>query len=346
MVRLSAIGDVLHALPALELLRSALPSAELGWVVETAAAPLLRGHPALDRLLVLDRAGLSDPARRPGSLRAALGSLRALRAVRWDAALDLQGLLRSALVARAAGARRVLGPAWAPEGARWLYGDRLAVPRPGEAHAAVRYAALARAALRALGAPEPALAGVPAPRLGLDLTPPADAPAGPLLVLLPGAGKPANRPPPGLLAEVARGCLRARPDLSLALVGGPGDRGRAAALRARLGAAPVRDLCGALDLAGSAAWLARAQAVVGGDTGPLHLAAALGRPVLGLYPAADPARTGPAWAGVGPTRALAGVADCAPCRARRCLRADRVRVCLAGMPVARVVDELLALLPG
>ena len=348
MVRLSALGDVLHALPALELLRAALPAAELWWAVEAPGAPLLAGHPALDRVVALDRPGLRDPVRRPGALRGALLGLRELRAARFDAALDLQGLLRSALVARAAGARRLFGPRWAREGAGWLYSDPLDAPRPGEAHAATRYAALARGALAGLGVAAPAPEErLPAPRLGLVPTPPGDAPPGPLLVLLPGAGKPANRPPTALLAEVARRAWAAHPDLLVALVGGRGDRRRAAAIAARLaapGGPPVRDVCGALDLAGSAGWLARASLVVGGDTGPLHLAAALGRPVVGLFPAADPARTGPAWAGLGPARVLAGQAECAPCRARTCRRADRVRICLRGLPVAAVSAAALELL--
>lgn len=341
VVRLSALGDVLQTLPALELLRAALPAAELWWAVEGAAAGLLAGHPALDRTVVIDRRGLSAPERRPRALRDAIDALRELRGASFEAALDLQGLLRSALVARSVGAERVFGPAWAREGARWLYTDPLACPGPGEAHAAERYAALVRLAVERLGAAAPP-AGLPAPWLGFAL-PPIDAPPGPLLVLLPGAGKPANRPPPSLLAEVARRCAEARPGLAVALVGGRGDRKRAAALARRAAPLPVRDLTGALPLEGSAAWLARASVVVGGDTGPLHLAAALGRPVVGLFPAADPARTGPGWAG-GAAQVLAGVAECAPCVARRCLRADRVRICLAGMPAERITQEVLALL--
>jgi ADP-heptose:LPS heptosyltransferase len=346
VVRLSALGDVLHALPALELLRRGLPAAELWWAVEGPAASLLQGHPALSRVVVLDRAGLSDPVRRPGALRGALEALRVLRGARFDAVLDLQGLLRSALVARAVGAGRSFGPAWAPEGARWLYGEPLPAPRPGEAHAALRYAALARGALARLGGAQGEGEALPAPRLGLAPVAPAEPPAGALLALLPGAGKRANRPPVGLLAEVARRARAARPDLSVALIGGRGDRRRGAALAARLAGLPVRDLCGAVDLAGSAGWLRRADVVVGGDTGPLHLAAALGRPVVGLYPAADPARTGPGWAGLAPARVLAGQAECAPCRARACRRPDGVRVCLRGMPAARVAEAVLGLLPG
>ena len=106
IVRLSAMGDVVHALPALELLRAGLPDAELTWVVEAWAAPLLQGHPALDSVVVLDRAALRRPGARREALSAGLSALGALRGRRPAAALDLQGLLRSALVTRAVGAER------------------------------------------------------------------------------------------------------------------------------------------------------------------------------------------------------------------------------------------------
>ncbi|MCO5166944.1 MAG: glycosyltransferase family 9 protein [Planctomycetes bacterium] len=337
LVRLSAIGDVLHALPALEVLRRAAPAAELTWVVEPTAAPLLEGHPALDRLVVLDRPGVQAGPRRLGALRQAAGALAALRGLRADAALDLQGLLRSALVARAAGAARVLGPVWAREGAAHLYTDRLGLPRPGEAHVVERHARAARAALAALGL---GADDGPVPRARLGLTLPSRVER--RVVLLPGAGKPANRPPPGLLARVAD---RLAGRAEVVLVGGPRDAPRARAIVERCATARPVDLTARHGLAATAAVLAGAAVVVGGDTGPLHLARVLGRPVVGLFHAADPARTGPAGLpGDAPVHVLRGQADCAPCCAARCRRPDRRRVCLrpitADAVAARVVDAL------
>ena len=87
----------------------------LTWVVEPFAAPLLEGHPCLDRVVVLDRRAAT---RSLAGLRAAARGVSALRRERFDAAIDFQGLARSAFVARASGAARVMGPAWAREGAR------------------------------------------------------------------------------------------------------------------------------------------------------------------------------------------------------------------------------------
>lgn len=352
IVRLSALGDVVHALPALELLRAALPRAELTWVVETWAAPLLEGHPALDRVVVVERKHL---LRRRRAVGQGLLSLARLRRLRPRAVIDLQGLLRSALVARAVGAERSYGPAWAREGARFLYGVPLDVPRPGQAHAVERYAALVRGLLRDLGQPDPGplpaarlpqswAAGSVGPHAVGSASLAAGAPPPPRLVLLAGAGKPANRIPPRLLAEVADRCQAAWPGLRVEVVGGPDDVDRGAAIAAA--AQDVVSRCGQTTLAETGAALADAALVIGADTGCLHLARALGRPVLGLFPAADPARTGPAGLpGAAPLAMLRGSVDCAPCLARTCRRADGVRICLRDLPAARVAEAALSLLP-
>ncbi len=346
LIRLSALGDVVHALPALEVLRQALPRAHLTWAVESLAAPLLVGHPALDEVVVVPRKEAFPGGLRlsPAALPPLGRGLRTLRRGGFDLALDLQGLLRSALVARAAGARRVLGPTWAPEGAALLYHERVPAPRPGEAHAVARAVALAQALARAAGAAgTEGLAPPPAPRL-----PPAlRAPPRPTrtVVLLPGAGKPANRPLPETLAAVADRLAEQEPTLEVVLVGGSADRAAAAAVADRCRRARPRDRCGALDLVHSARLLAGASLVVGGDTGPLHLARALGRPVLALFGAADPARTGPGGlGGTAPLRLLQGAADCAPCLARRCHRGDARRICLEDLHPEQVAEAAAALL--
>jgi len=331
------MGDVVHSLSALERARALWPRAELWWAVERLAAPLLEGHPALDGFVVLER---KEATHSLSALRRTLGGIGRLRGQRFDAAIDLQGLLRSALVARASGARRVLGPSWAREGARFLYSDRLQVPRPGEAHAVERYLRGIEAAHLALGdaAPPPRLAPEgPRPRLPEGLR--AGRSERPRLILLVGAGKPANRLPPQLLAKVADACAASTEDLDVLVLGGPDDAERARALRAHAQVA-VETRCSG-DLAGSARLLSSAWAVLGGDTGPLHLARVLGVPTLGLFPAADPARTGPrgipgpAW-----TATLPGLAPCSPCLAKRCQRPGGVRICLDGLRATELAEQL------
>jgi lipopolysaccharide heptosyltransferase I len=342
IVRLSALGDVVHTLPALELLRAALPEAELTWAVEAFAAPLLRGHPALDRIVVLDRRGVTRAGARLRGLRALGAGVRALRRERFDAALDFQGLLRSALVARGSGARRVFGPGWAREGATLLYTDRLAVPRPHHAHAVLRAGAIVRESLAALGVAT-SEGALPSGRLPGELLG-GFAPTPGALVLLPGAGKPANRPPAELLAAIADRCVGEHPTLEVVLVGGPHDRSAAASIQAQCRSAAPRSVCG-VSLAESAAWLESAAVVLGGDTGPLHLARALGRPVVGLFHAADSDRTSPAGLpGAAGVETFSGQVPCAPCCARRCQRADGVRICLDTLKADAIAESVLGLI--
>jgi lipopolysaccharide heptosyltransferase I len=343
LVRLSSIGDVVHGLPALELARAALPSARIGWAVESEAAPLLRDHPALDALHVLDRRALGRDRGRPRALGRARAFVREVRAARYEAAIDLQGLARSALVARIA-TRRTLGPAHARELATLAYAHRLRVPAPGEAHAVVRSLELVRRALEVLGGDAPR--ETPGARLVLSteareraFAALAPLEGAPFVALLPGAGKPANRPPLELLAATARAVLARWPEARFAVLGGAADRERGRELSGRVSAL---DLSGKLALDETAAILERAAVVLGGDTGPLHVARALSVPVVSLFFAADPQRTGPlGLSGRAPAIVVRGGAPCAPCLARRCLRDDRVRICLEPLGPQRIARAVL-----
>src|SRR5882757_7262497 len=109
IVRLGSIGDIVHTLPSLAAIRHALPDAEISWVVETRAAEILRDNPILDRLIEVDTKDLRRGLMSGETLRAPRQQLRRLRASTFDLALDFQGLLKSALIARLSGARRVFG---------------------------------------------------------------------------------------------------------------------------------------------------------------------------------------------------------------------------------------------
>src|SRR5438270_735258 len=128
LIKPSALGDIVHALPVLGALRHRFPDAHITWVVNRSYEPLLKGHPALDATLPFDRAAL----RRGGPVRGlgyALRFARRLRAGRFDLVLDLQGLFRSGLMAAVTGARRRVGFSDAREGATYFYTE--VVPAPG-----------------------------------------------------------------------------------------------------------------------------------------------------------------------------------------------------------------------
>ena len=132
IVKLGSIGDIVHTLPALAALRAAMPQAEISWVVERSSSEILKDNPILDRLIEVDTKALRRGLMSGETLRAPRQQLRRLRASAFDVALDFQGLLKSASIARLSGARRVFG--FSREGLRepasaFLLSKRVAVPK-------------------------------------------------------------------------------------------------------------------------------------------------------------------------------------------------------------------------
>jgi ADP-heptose:LPS heptosyltransferase len=284
VVRLSAIGDVVHTLPAASALRA--HGWEVGWAVEPAARPLLEAHPLLAHLTPI------PPARRfrLGPARAAAA---ALRGHGYDVALDFQGLWKSAAWARLSGARRVIG--WAR---RWrrepmsgvLIRERLELP-PGATHVIDENLALLRPlGIDAIGHRDFAL-----PRLAAetDAVERGLAQVGvareDVVVLNPGGGWPEKLWPAESFGALAR-MLRER-GLRPLVSWGPGEEALADRVVAASGGAAVR--CFPTTLPALVELARRARLLVAGDTGPLHLACAVGTPVVALFGPTDPARNGP-----------------------------------------------------
>jgi len=301
-VRLGAIGDVVNALVLATALKETFPQAHLGWVVHPLAEPLVRGHPCVDRVHVWPRDG------GPGAF---LALVRELRAERYEVALDLQRLAKSALLARLSGAPRVLGHDRArTKELAWLWTNERLAPGEGGEHMLTQYLAFARR----LGA----RAEVPRHAFAADAAAEARAEAllgelggAPVLVNL-GASKPANRWAPERFGALA--AALAQDGHPVCLTGGPADRAAAELARPAAGSA-VRDLVGTTSLRELVALTARARLFVGCDTGPMHLAAAHGVPVVALFGPADPARTGPYGA---EHIVLRESPPCAPCGKKIC----------------------------
>ena len=281
IVRLGALGDVIHTIPVAAALRRRFPDAAIDWVVDERHAALLELVPGLDRRLVLRTRSRSVPG-------AWLELRTALRKVPYDIALDVQGLGKSALATRLSGARRIVGfaPAFLREGwARWLYGETVDPGRPG--HVVDRNLGLLGALGMADGGwrfPLEVRATPAAAALRQRLGPPGYA------VINPNAAWSTKRWPPerfGALADHLRR-VHGRPAV---VIWGPGDENRAAAVAAASGGAAA--VAPPTDLVDLAALLRAAALLVSGDTGPLHLAAALGTPVVGIYGPSDPRRNGP-----------------------------------------------------
>src|SRR5205823_7058120 len=136
IIKPSALGDIVHALPVLTALRRRFPAAQITWIVNRTYEPLLRDHPDLDATLTFDRGALKK-----GVVSTAMTAVRfaqMLRGGRFDVAIDLQGLFRSGLMTFATGAARRVGLSTAREGAAHFYTDVIPTPALNEAHAVDR----------------------------------------------------------------------------------------------------------------------------------------------------------------------------------------------------------------
>ncbi|MEZ5977185.1 MAG: glycosyltransferase family 9 protein [Planctomycetota bacterium] len=284
VVRLGALGDVVNALVLATALKRARPDVEIGWAVHDLALPLVTGHPAVDRVHLWRRGGGS------AARRAVLAEIRERR---YDLAVDLQRILKSSFLARRSGAPRVLG--WDRARAKelsWLLTNERIAPGPRHEHMVDVYRAFARH----LGADGPAqhvLPTVPEAEAWADAEVARVAPGrsgGPVLVV-PGASKHENRWDAGRFGEVA-GRVAIETDAPVLVVGGPGDAELAARVVAASGGV-AHDLTGATDVPKLVALTRRSRLVVTGDTGPMHVAVAVGTPVLAVFGPADPRRTGP-----------------------------------------------------
>jgi heptosyltransferase-1 len=297
VVRLGAMGDILHALPAITALRQAHPGWVIDWVVEPGWTALLSARngevpavrdaaqPLVDRVHCAAAKTWGKEPLSPRTTHQISMLRKELRAGEYEAVLDLQGAVRSALIARVSGARRRIGESnpreWA---ARWLFTERV---NTRGAHVIEQDVELASAvAGDALAPVQPLLPVDPSAEAWCNgLT------AGsskPIALLNPGAGWGAKRWPLERYAAVAF-ALAGR-GFSVLINAGPAEEAMAEEIRTQSAGAAIPVTCTVAQLI---ALTRRVALMVAGDTGPLHLACAQGRPVVGIYGPTDPARNGP-----------------------------------------------------
>ena len=289
------MGDILHALPAVTALRLTHPGWEIDWVVEPRWQALLaareskgRGpaQPVVDRLYFAPTKAWRQRALSLKTINEIKALRSELRTVTYNAVIDLQGALRSAVVARLTGCPRLIGeetPREAP--ARWLYTERV-VTRG--AHVIVQDVELVSAvAGDTLSAVAPLLPVDTAAEVWCDRLL-ASSGTRPAALINPGAGWGAKRWPVERYAAVARGLIER--GFRVLVNAGPSEEVLADVIvKGTSGAAiPL-----ATSLEQLVALTRRITLCVAGDTGPLHLACALGRPVVGIYGPTDPSRNGP-----------------------------------------------------
>jgi len=325
IVRLGSLGDIVHAMPVAAALRAEFPHAEIDWLVDPAYVDFLGLLPGINRRIPVDPRAFGRGAER----RHLRETVRALRRKQYDAVIDLQGLLKSAILARSVRGRKTIGftrrhlrePL-----ARLFY--TVAVD-PGDAvhviHKNLALLSVLEVQDRRLRFP---IEAVHTPTVDSVLE---RYGGGGYMLLNPGAAWPNKRWPASRFGEVAR-AVKAEFDLPSLVLWGPGERGLAfEAVEASQGAADLAPPTSLVDLAGIARG---ARLLVSGDTGPLHVAGAVGIPVVGLFGPTRPERNGP-WGLYDVT--LSRVDHCACVYKRQCRRPVP---CIDDIDIAEVVSAV------
>jgi len=299
IIKLSSLGDVVHALPVAHALRRALPSAHLTWVVEAREYAILRDHPDLDAVVPVDTRLWRRLIWSPAGARQVLGKVGRLRErirrASFDVAIDLQGLLKSGLLTAYTGAPLRIGFSAGRCRERWnaLFTNRRVTPPDSARHIVEQYLAL----LAPLGIePGPAEFHVPMPavaerRIEELLVKEGVKPGDRLVAINPGAGRPQKRWAVARFAALAER-LATEAGARLLLLWGPDEAHMAREISLALPGHSAL-LAPPTDLGELAALLKRCRLMIANDTGPLHLAAALGTPSLGLYGPTRAERNGP-----------------------------------------------------
>jgi len=278
IVRLGALGDIVHAIPAAAALRRAFPQARIDWLVDAKHRAIVDLVTAIDRVIAIGRPALAGWTH----------AVRELRATKYDLAIDLQGLMKSAVLARASGAARVVGfSIWhlREKAARPFYSD---VREAEGGHVIAKNLRL----LEAVGVEDTAIEFpiADAPSAALDALRAAIGPDAPFALVNPGAAWPNKRWPADRFGEIAS-FLREACGLVPVILWGPGEEDLArSVVTASKGAAVLAPPTGIPDVIA----LSRAASLfVSGDTGPLHLAMAAGAPSVAIFGPTDPVRNGP-----------------------------------------------------
>ena len=322
IVKPSSLGDIVHSLPFLNSLRACFPKSEIHWVVAKGLEGLLEGHPMIDRLIVVNKDTWKKISKTGETIKELKRLFRALTGEGYDLAVDLQGLLRSGLITMATRAPVRIGFSEAREGSRLFYTGRVS---GGGIHAVDRYMKVAGA----LGCDTENIV-FPFPLFKSDMGEVRDIldTVADYAVMVPGARKPANRWPARRYGELAS----LLPVKSL-VIGSRSDAGLADEV-VGLSKGKAVSIAGRTDIRGLIEVVRGARFAVSNDTGPMHIAAALGVPVFALFGPADPARTGPYGKG---HIVIKSNLDCAPCFKRHCkdLR------CMEGITVETVYEKVL-----
>ncbi len=336
LIKPSSLGDIVHALPVLHGLRIRFPSATIDWLISSAFAPLLEGHPQVDELILFDRRRFSRVGTSVRVTRQFVEFVSDLRGRRYQLVIDLQGLFRTGFLAWASGAPMRIGFADASEGARLFYSHRITGARAAT-HAVDRNYLIARM----LGfenvpihfdlAMTDSLRGEARGLLRLA----GHAHENRLVAVVPGARWATKMWPPIRFSETIDE-LQGDHDLRCVLLGGPDESALCKQIEQSCRSNPI-NLAGQTNLRQLAALIELSDLVLCHDSAPMHLAVALGRPLVCLIGPTNPDRTGPyRRRGVVVRLEL----DCAPCYLRKLAHCRFGHRCMNELEVPTVLSAL------
>lgn len=328
-IKPSSLGDIVHALPVVSAIKARWPSVHLTWAVKRQWAELVRRVEGVDRVWPVDEGAMSW-----------LKQGWALRSERFDLAIDLQGLFRSGVVAWVSGAPRRIGFANGREGSPWFYTMRVAVPT-SEMHAVDRYLLVAEAmGIGTEGARQFRFKILETDRAMVRniLSEKGVSIDQPWMAMNVSARWLTKRWPLSSFARVLDQ-LYAESRGPVVVIGSAEDRRDAEVLRAET-TTPFIDLTGAIPLGCLPALLSKAVAMITNDSGPMHIAAALGIPVVALFGPTSEVRTGP----YGTDHCvLTSAVSCRPCFSRACQHTPELE-CLRSLSPEDVVEAVRRLL--
>jgi heptosyltransferase-1 len=348
IIKPSSLGDVIHALPFLHALKKSFPDSQIDWVISSSLKGILEDNPLISNLILLNKDAWKSIKKLPDTL-SELSSLRkTLRSRHYDMVIDLQGLLRSGLIAFSTPTTTKVGFADAREGSRFFYDNKVKVDK--NLHAVDKCLEVAKA----VGAQ---VNKVCFPlHINSETKKRAKALVGNIkdyIVIVPSARWTSKRWPAEkfalLISKLSEPCVivgskgdsriagKIMKQLSPAIEGSACSGTKADAKRTGVQSDRVINLCGKTDLKELTAVIAGAKAVVSNDSGPMHIAAALGKPVIAIFGPTDPEKTGPyGWQTSNALNVISTKVPCGPCRKRSC---DEL-ICMDKIQVKSVLNTL------
>ncbi len=353
IIKPSSLGDVIHALPFLHSLKQSFPDSQVDWVISSSLKGIIEDNPLINNLILLNKDSWKSIKKLPGTLSELVSLRKTLKSRRYDMVIDLQGLLRSGLIAFSTPTTLTAGFADAREGSRFFYDNKVKVSK--NLHAVDKCLEVAKSVgARVNKTHFPLHINSETKNRVIALVENIKD----YIVIVPSARWTSKRWPAEkfalLISKLSTPCIIAGSkgdsriagkilkQLSLITKQGSISSGaKAAAYISGVQSKRVINLCVKTDLKELTAIIAGAKAVVSNDSGPMHIAAALGKPVIAVFGPTDPEKTGPyGWQKNNSLRVIRTKVPCSPCRKRSC----NEMICMDNIHVKSVLNALNAVL--